>query len=82
MSKRSEIIETILEKKHREYIDDASKADEYMQERSLEEDEEYKILYKSFSDNMYRWILNEQERKRLMLAILIYVYTNRESNAR
>ena len=46
------------------------------------EDEEYKILYKSFSDNMYRWILNEQERKRLMLAILIYVYTNRESNAR
>lgn len=43
MSKRSEIIETILEKKHREYIDDASKADEYMQERSLEEDEEYKI---------------------------------------
>ena len=43
MSKRSKIIETVLEKKHREYIDDADKAKEHMAERSLEEDEPYKL---------------------------------------
>lgn len=43
MSKRSKIIETVLEKTHREYIDDADKAKEYMEERSLEEDEPYEI---------------------------------------
>lgn len=43
MSKMSRIVETALDKKHREYVDDAGKADEHMQERSLEEDELYKI---------------------------------------
>lgn len=43
MSKMSKIVETALDKKHREYVDDAGKADEHMQERSLEEDETYEI---------------------------------------
>ena len=43
MSRMSKIVETALDKKHREYVDDADKADEHMQERSLEEDEPYKI---------------------------------------
>ena len=43
MSKMSKIVESALEKKHREYVDDADKADEHMQERSLEEDEHYEI---------------------------------------
>lgn len=43
MSKMSKIVETALDKKHREYVDDASKANEHMQERSLEEDEPYEI---------------------------------------
>lgn len=50
MSKMSRIVETALDKKHREYVDDALKAYEHMQERSLEEDEPYKIpkmIYKT-----------------------------------
>ncbi|SDA52685.1 alpha/beta hydrolase [Methanobrevibacter millerae] len=43
MSKMSKIVETVMDKKHREYVDDADKADEHMQERSLDEDEVYKI---------------------------------------
>ena len=45
-------------------------------------DEEYKKIYQSFSEKMYQWILDENERKRLMLAIMIYVYTvrNNENN--
>ncbi|WP_407430794.1 alpha/beta hydrolase [Methanobrevibacter sp.] len=43
MSKMSKIMEKTLEKKHREYVDDAVKADEHMNERSLEEDEKYEI---------------------------------------
>ena len=39
----SKIVETALDKKHREYVDDAGKAGEHMQERSLEEDEPYEI---------------------------------------
>ena len=39
----SKIVETALDKKHREYVDDADKADEHMRERSLEEDEYYEI---------------------------------------
>jgi acetyl esterase/lipase len=39
----SKIVEKALDKKHREYVDDASKAVEHMQERSLEEDESYEI---------------------------------------
>lgn len=43
MSKFSKVVEKVLDDKHREYVDDASKADEHMKERSLEEDEYYKI---------------------------------------
>ena len=54
MSKMSKIVEASLEKKHREYVDDAGKADEHMQERSLEEDEDYKIpkmIYRTKVEN-------------------------------
>ena len=49
MSKLSKIVATVLKKRHREYVDDAGKAVEHMQERSLEEDEYYKIpiIYRS-----------------------------------
>lgn len=50
MSRMSKIVEKAMDVKHREYVDDASKADEHMQERSLEEDERYEIpkrIYKS-----------------------------------
>ena len=43
MSKLSKIVEKALDKKHREYVDDAGKADEHMWERSFEEDEYYEI---------------------------------------
>lgn len=39
----AKVIERVLEKRHREYVDDAEKARKHMQERSLEEDEPYKI---------------------------------------
>jgi hypothetical protein len=35
MSKMSKIVETVLNKKHREYVDNASKAEEHMMNRSL-----------------------------------------------
>jgi acetyl esterase/lipase len=50
MSKRSKIVENILEKKHRDYMDYPDKANEYIQERSLEEDEPYELpkrIYRS-----------------------------------
>ena len=58
MSKMSKIVENILDKKHREYVDDANKAKEHMQKRSLEEDEHYKLpkmiyLTKVKSKNMF-----------------------------
>ena len=43
MSVMSKIMETVLEKRHREYVDDAAKAQEHMKERSLVEDERYEI---------------------------------------
>ena len=43
MSRMSRIVESVLDKKHREYVDDAEKADEHMKQRSLEEDERYEI---------------------------------------
>ena len=43
MSKMSKIVESALRYKHREYVDDENKADEHMQERSQDEDDEYKI---------------------------------------
>ncbi|WP_407374497.1 alpha/beta hydrolase [Methanobrevibacter sp.] len=43
MSRMSKIVESALDKRHREYVDDADKANEHMQERALEEDEYYKI---------------------------------------
>ena len=41
-------INSILEKNHREYIDDADAADEYLKKRSTEEDETYKIPKKIY----------------------------------
>lgn len=43
MSIMSKIVATVLKIRHREYVDDAGKAAEHMQERSLEEDEYYRI---------------------------------------
>ena len=43
MSIMSKIVATVLKIRHREYVDDADKATEHMQERSLEEDEYYRI---------------------------------------
>lgn len=43
MSKMSKIVELALEKKHPKYFDDVNGARKHMQERSLEEDETYKI---------------------------------------
>ena len=43
MSLMSKIVAKALEKKHRSYIDDSSKAEEHLQKRSLEEDEYYQI---------------------------------------
>ena len=43
MSIMSKIVATVLNIRHREYVDDADKAVEHMQERSLEEDEYYRI---------------------------------------
>ena len=50
MSKMSEIVERAMDKKHREYVDDAGKADEHMLERSLVEDKPYelpKMIYRT-----------------------------------
>ena len=43
MPKMSKIVESILNIKHHEYVDDIQKADEHMQKRSLDEDEHYEI---------------------------------------
>lgn len=48
MSRLSKIVEKGMDKKHREYVDDAEKADEHMQERSLEEDKTYEIPKKIY----------------------------------
>ena len=45
-------------------------------------DETYIEIYERFQKNMYQWILNERDRKSLMLAILIYVYSIRESGGK
>ncbi|WP_407424546.1 hypothetical protein [Methanobrevibacter sp.] len=54
MSRMSKIVETALDKKHREYVDDAGKAGEHMKERSLEEDEHYempKMIYRTKTES-------------------------------
>jgi CRISPR-associated protein Csm1 len=43
--------------------------------------EEYFMIYKDFSKNMYRWILNKADRKELIAAIYIYVYITRNWEA-
>lgn len=48
MSKRAKIMESILERKHSEYVDDADKADEFIHKRSKEEDEYYNIPKKIY----------------------------------
>ena len=52
MSKRSKIVEKILEKNHREYMDDADAAEEHLKERSAVEDETYKIPKKVYHTNV------------------------------
>ena len=52
MSKRSKIVEKILEKNHREYMDDADVAEEHLKERSAVEDETYKIPKKPYHTNV------------------------------
>lgn len=42
-----------------------------------DKDKAYQEIYKEFSKNMYNWILNEDDRKSLIMAIMIYVYINR-----
>ena len=39
---------------------------------------ERKELYQIFSQKMYKWIRNEEEKKQLITAIYLYVYLNRE----
>lgn len=36
--------------------------------------------YRAFSGAMYRWILSEQDRRQLITAIYLYVYTERKEN--
>lgn len=43
MSKRAKIVENVLDKKHREYMDSKDNAIEHMNKRSLVEDETYEI---------------------------------------
>lgn len=85
MSKISKIVETALDKKHREYVDDASKAAEHMQERSLEEDETYeipKMIYhtKVESRDLFGCqmvIFNEgEDRERLVIYLHGGIYVN------
>ena len=52
MSKMSKIIESGLEYKHREYVDDADEAKKHMEERSLVEDEAYKIPMLRYQTNV------------------------------
>lgn len=40
-------------------------------------DELYKGIYREFSANMYKWILNKKDRRELVAAITIYAYTVR-----
>ena len=85
MSKMSKIVENILDKKHREYVDDANKAKEHMQKRSLEEDEHYKLpkmiyLTKVKSKNMFECqmiIFNEiEDAERLIIYLHGGIYVN------
>ena len=46
--------------------------------KPAQDDEERKEkIYQEFSQNMYRWIKNEDDRKELITAIYLYVYLNR-----
>lgn len=42
-----------------------------------DKDKAYQEIYKEFSDNMYKWILNKNDKNSLIMAIMIYVYINR-----
>ena len=85
MSKMSKIVETALDKKHREYVDDATKADEHMQERSLEEDEHYelpKMIYRTKTESRDMFgcqmvIFNEvEDTERLVIYLHGGIYVN------
>lgn len=40
--------------------------------------EEVKARYQTFTENIYRWALHEEDRRQLITAIMLYVYNNRE----
>lgn len=41
------------------------------------DDEGKEKIYQEFSQNMYRWIKDENDKKELITAIYLYVYLNR-----
>ena len=42
-----------------------------------DKDDTYQKIYKEFSDNMYNWIFDKNDKNSLIMAIMIYVYINR-----
>ena len=69
MSKMSKIVETALDKTHREYVDDAAKAYDHMQERSLVEDEDYKLP---------KWIYRTKAESRDMFGCQMLIFNDVE----
>jgi len=39
--------------------------------------EELKSIYSSFSSNLYKWSINDEDRRQLITALIIYIYTMR-----
>ena len=69
----SRIVEFALGKRHRQYVDDADRASEHMQERSLEEDERYKIP---------KWICRTKVESRDMFGCQIITFNDIEDSER
>ncbi|NLN47741.1 MAG: type III-A CRISPR-associated protein Cas10/Csm1, partial [Clostridiales bacterium] len=42
--------------------------------------QEEKELYRRFSSNVYNWVFDEEERRQLITAIIIFTYRNREKS--
>jgi CRISPR-associated protein Csm1 len=40
---------------------------------------ELKQIYADFARNIYQWALNEEDRKQLLTALVLYTYNNREA---
>lgn len=52
----------------------------YLLARMEPKDKKKKEIYKTFSASMYRWALQEQNRKELITAIYLYLYAERKAN--